>query len=126
MGADEDLRIRAREWARRTLAAARTPDAVAARVRGREQFFARIGITPPPVPRTVADLPTGLVTHYSQGMEQDTSTRDDGAFDPSVGMVVTESGKARWRERLRVQRDRLTPEKLAAVRAQVGFTPPPA
>jgi hypothetical protein len=57
-------------------------------------------------------------------MEQDTSTRDDGVYDPSVGMVVTESGKAAWRERLRRHREALTPEKLAAVRAQVGFVPP--
>ncbi|SDT29107.1 hypothetical protein [Actinoplanes derwentensis] len=59
-----------------------------------------------------------------EGLEQDTSTRHDGVFDPSVGMVVTESGKARWRERLQRQRELLTPENRAAMRAQVGFAPP--
>lgn len=59
-------------------------------------------------------------------MEQDTSTRDDGVFDPSVGMVVTESGKAAWRERLRRHREALTPEKLAVMREQLGFTAPSA
>jgi hypothetical protein len=33
-------------------------------------------------------------------MEQETGTQQDGVYDPSVGMVVTESGKAHWRRRL--------------------------
>jgi hypothetical protein len=63
---------------------------------------------------------------YPEGMEQDTSTHQDGVFDPAVGMVVTESGKARWRERLQAKRAQLTPEKLAAMREQLGFTTPTA
>lgn len=47
-----------------------------------------------------ATVPASLIGRYPGVMEQDAAQREDAYYDESVGMVVTRSGKARWRERL--------------------------
>lgn len=48
---------------------------------------------------------------------------DSGTLLASVGIVVTDEGKARARARLAAAEARRTPEVRAALRAQVGLPP---
>lgn len=52
-------------------------------------------------------------------MEQGTSEREDAYYDPAVDMVVTRSGKARWRQRFAERAAGRDPAAAAAFLARL-------
>jgi hypothetical protein len=54
-------------------------------------------------------------------MTSDVDPSDNGYFDPLLGMTITRSGRAYWRERMREARERLDPQKRSALRRQFGL-----
>lgn len=50
---------------------------------------------------------------------------DFGAYDPSLGMAITEAGKARARAKLDAAAARMPPEKFAELRVELGLPAEP-
>jgi hypothetical protein len=60
---------------------------------------------------------------YPEAMEHDATAQQEGTFDPAVGMVVTEAGKARARAQLREAHAEIDWEKRDQLRARLGLAP---
>jgi hypothetical protein len=55
-------------------------------------------------------------------MDREVSEREDAYYDEAVGMVVTRSGKARWRKRLTEARERIDPAAREALKQRLGLS----
>jgi hypothetical protein len=56
-------------------------------------------------------------------MEQDASVQAEGTFDPSLGMVITEAGKQRMRQRLAERRASRDVDAIRALRDRLRLGP---
>jgi hypothetical protein len=68
-------------------------------------------------------VPASQSRRYPDGMEQDTGEPDDAYYDPSVDMVVTHSGRERWRRRLAEAHANRDPRARAELLARLGVDP---
>lgn len=73
-------------------------------------------------------VPASRTRRYPEGMSQSTpDVREDmTAMLAAAGIVVTAEGRKRARAKLNAARERLTPQRVDEVRAEVGLPPLPA